>query len=319
MHNLIRYYYQNKKAIWKIIIFVVVLLIVIQVINKIISIENQQINYGSNIYNNSISNSTYQEDTYIESNTSAVTGNTISSDKLSSAQEIIQNFVKACNEGNVEEAYNYLSNDCKQEKYPDISQFKTLYFDTIFEGNKKVVSIENWMSDTYKVSISDDIMSTGQTNEMKKQDYITVVEYGDELKININGFIGKEEIEKSQSFENIEFIINSKVTYIDYEEYEIKVNNKSNNKILLDSQQNTKSIYIEDNNNTKYYSYSHELLRNLLIVDKGFSTQFKIKFYKSYSLERSSKNIVFSDVILNYNDETLNEEFNSETIRIIIE
>ena len=158
-------------------------------------------------------------------------------------------------------------------------------------------------------------MATGNANGMKTQDYITIIKDGENSKLNINSFVKKEKINKTQTIENLQFTIISKNIYMEYEEYEIKIENQTGGRVLLDTQQNTKSIYVQDSNETKYYSYSHELLSGLLKINNGFSTQLTIKFYKSYSKDRAIKNIVFSDVILNYNN-IVNDEIERKKIII---
>ena len=87
------------------------------------------------------------------------------------------------------------------------------------------------------------------------------------------------------------------------------LSNQTGNKVVLDTQKDTKSIYAQDNNGTKYYSYSHEILGGNLKVNNGFSTQIAIKFSKSYSIDRPISNIIFSDIVLN-------EETNKKVIKI---
>lgn len=318
MHNLLRYYYQNKYKIWGVIIFIVLLILAIQVLNFITAKLNEQnINNiaQSNTTNSVINNK--NTNSYLTNDTSAVTGEQIHITELENASEIIENFISACNNGEIEEAYSCLSNDCKQEMYIDINTFKTLYYDVIFGGNKKNVSIENWILDTYKVNITEDIMATGNANGIKTQDYMTIVEEDDDIKLNINNFIGTEIINKEQTIENIKFKIISKKVYNDYEEYDLQIENLTGNKILLDSLQNTKSIYLEDGNETEYYSYSNEILSELLEINNGFSTRLTIKFYKTYSLENATDTIVFSDIILNYNG-NIGENAERKTIKISI-
>ena len=318
MHNLLRYYYQNKYKIWGVIIFIVLLILAIQVLNFITAKLNEQnINNiaQSNTTNSVINNK--NTNSYLTNDTSAVTGEQIHITELENASEIIENFISACNNGEIEEAYSYLSNDCKQEMYIDINTFKTLYYDVIFGGNKKNVSIENWILDTYKVNITEDIMATGNANGIKTQDYMTIVEEDDDIKLNINNFIGTEIINKEQTIENIKFKIISKKVYNDYEEYDLQIENLTGNKILLDSLQNTKSIYLVDGNETEYYSYSNEILNELLEINNGFSTRLTIKFYKTYSLENATDTIVFSDIILNYNG-NIGKNTERKTIKISI-
>ena len=77
----------------------------------------------------------------------------------------------------------------------------------------------------------------------------------------------------------------------------------------MDDLTNTRSIYLEDSNEIKYYAYSNEIISSLLKVNKGFSTQIDIKFSKEYSTNTARVNsIVFSEVNLNSDEELLENE-----------
>ena len=208
MHNLIRYYYKNKYKIWGVIAFIVLLILIIQALNLLMAQFNEQEN--SNVSNtNTLNTLINNEDTnsYITNAQSAVTGDLIDSSTLENARVIIEDFISACNNGNVQEAYSYICNDCKSTMFNNVDQFKTLYYDVIFGGNKKNASIENWLLNTYKVDITEDIMATGNANGIRTQDYMTVVEEDDEIKLNINSFINKEELNKEETIRDKKFTI----------------------------------------------------------------------------------------------------------------
>lgn len=319
LHKIRKFYYDNKIKIWRVILIIASIFIVIQLLNYMIRERNENLVNNINNINSSISNSsnlTNSNNTFLKSDTSAVTGEPIDSTNLKEASELIDSFISACNDGDIEEAYGYISIDCKKEMYPDINDFKTLYYDNIFGGTKKTVLIENWILNTYKINVSEDIMETGNINETKTQDYITIVTENDEKKLNINNFVENEKINKIEEINGIKFTILNKKIYMDHEEYDIQIENYTEGKILLDSLQDTKSIYIKDNNDTEYYSYSHELLRSLLEINAGFSSKITFKFSKEYSQERITTAIIFSDITFNYNNNV--DESNKKQIEIYL-
>lgn len=109
MHNLRRLYYQNKYKIWGIIIFIVLILLVIQVLNKLVEYSNEQSlkeATANNINNNQTNKDNQNKDTYISSDRSSVTGEIINNSMLEKASNTIENFISACNNGNIEQAYN---------------------------------------------------------------------------------------------------------------------------------------------------------------------------------------------------------------------
>lgn len=297
MGNLRRYYYANKTKIWKIILVIAFILIIIQIINLVIRMRNN--NAKENIPNNVLNNiENSNNNIYFNTDKSAVTGENVNKSTLKNAKEIIEEFISDCNKRKIEEAYNFLSKECKEELYPSIGEFKNNYIDKIFES-PKISTVENWRENIYKINLRDDIIATGNTNSQAIQDYITIVNENGERKINLNEFIEKENLNRQKTIDNLTFKIISKKVYLNYEEYTIKVENKNNNIVILDTQSSAKSIYLKDNNDIKYYSYSHELLSALLKVGANSSTQINIKFSKTYSnASRNATSIVFSDVIL---------------------
>lgn len=303
MHNLRRFYYQNKKQIWFIIALIAFIIIIIQVLNYISTLRNQK-DFADTKINNDIENSNKinNSNTYVTSNKSISTGEIINEENTKLSQQIIEKFVNACNNGEIEEAYDLLSNDCKNELYPTVNDFKRLYFDYNFNDNvNKIANIESYTGDIYKINLKIDAMSTGKISNESKQDYMTIVKENEEYKLNINSYIGTEELDKTTTQNGIKITAVSKKIYMDYEEYTINVINNTQNKICLDTLENTKTIYLQDENNIKYYSYSHELFSKLLEINSGFSTKLTIKFAKSYGANKE-KELIFSDVILDSNN-----------------
>lgn len=320
MSKLRKFYYDNKNQIWKDILIIVSILFVIQIINYRLKItRNKETN---NIVNNNVINN----NTNISNGNNAITikqeslidSSNVKEETIKEEAKIIKNFFNYCIEGQKQEAYNLLSKDCKEELYIDLSKFEERYINNIlFESTQNVINIENWLSNIYRVTITEDIMATGNLNNQSIQDYITVVNENGESKLNINSFIGKESINKAVTQDGINISIATRKIFMDYEEYEIKIDNNTENTILLDTKQSTKSIYLIDENNIKYYSQSHELLDGLLKVKDGFSSQITVRFTKVHSNKSCLKSLVFSDVRLNYN-EYLNANKEAQTITINI-
>lgn len=320
MSKLRKYYYDNKNHIWKIILIVAFFYIVIQILNYNIrkgNIGNNKISNNTVIENTN--NNTAKENTIFTNNQSLVSGNYVEENIIEKEVQIIKQFFNYCNDNQSEKAYDLISDDCKKEFYKTLAEFEEKYLKNNFPKTvKKTTQIENWANNIYKISISDDIMSTGNLSGKSIQDYVTIVAQDGENKINLNSFIRKEEINKSIEQEEVKITVLNKKIYMEYEEYEIKVENNCENTILLDTMESTKSIYLLDNNNMKYYAQTHEILDKLLKVDSQLSTQMQIKFSKSYSTTRKIKSIVFSDIILNYN-EYLNDKVEREKITVNFE
>ena len=143
------------------------------------------------------------------------------------------------------------------------------------------------------------MLATGKSNNgYTKQDYITVKKENNNYKLNINNYIGYSKIEKTTKKDNIEINVASKNTYMDNEQYTIKVTNNSKNDISLDGLSNVKSLYLQDSKGSKYSAYTHELTEPTLKVQAGQTKEITIKFYNNYSSNKNINYMVFSDVII---------------------
>lgn len=305
MYRFIHWYNQNKKNFWKIVGITVGILLIIQIVNKTISIKNKE--NSQNIVIGEQNQNTLNE-IILEDNKSVLTGENISenqTDKL----EILDKFVEFCNNNQIEEAYNLLSEECKKEMYDQIDDFKNNYYNKIFNGKRKNISVENWIGNIYKVKFLEDALSTGVYNkENSIQDYITIVEDNeDKTKLNINGYIGQEKLNKETEAFELKIKAVEKNQYMDFETYKFEVVNNSKNTVMLcekedNERDNTGSIYLEDKNGLKYYAYLHELSEADIRVLPGETKEIEIKYYSKYSSTKQIEKIVFSEIALGGNE-----------------
>lgn len=294
MHNLMRFIRQNKKQIIKVALIVAFFILMLQLLNYFAANQtSNDSNRKSDIYNTS--NGT------ILSDKSAVSGGSISTSEINKVNSKIDEFVKYCNEHNTEEAYNMLSVSCKEELYPEINDFISNYYEPLFKDEKRNYSIENWASNTYIVKFTGDLLATGKSaNDSTYQDYITIIEENGQTKLNINKYIGREEINKKSSSDNIEAIVLYREKYMDYEVYKMQITNHTGSTILLDQLTKTDGIYLKDNNDTKHIAYSNEMIKDDLQIYNGHTNTIKIKFDNPYIVGRKIKSLCFSNVVLNY-------------------
>lgn len=76
-------------------------------------------------------------------------------------------FINHCMNGNIQEAYNMLTENCKTEKYKTLSEFKSNYVDTIFNVKIDEYKIEN-ENEVYTISLIEDMLVTGKTKSTKQ-------------------------------------------------------------------------------------------------------------------------------------------------------
>ncbi len=297
MHNIMRFIRQNKKQIIKVALIVAFLFGFLQLLNYIVGRDSSE--KTSNKETSEIYNETKGK---VVSDKSAISGAKVSTSEIKKVSEIIEKFVENCNNHNTEEAYNMISDDCKEEIYPNLEDFETGYFENLFGNEKRTYSIEKLLENTYIVKFTGDLLATGRSgSDYSYQDYITVVEENGENKLNINKYIGKEEINKKSSSNDIETRVLYRKKYMDYEIYTMKIKNNTDGNILLDQLIDTDKIYLKDNNDTKHIAYSNEIVKDDLVIYQGHTNEIEIKFDNPYVSGRTIKSICFSEVVLNYN------------------
>ena len=310
MYNLRRFWNQNRIQIIRVIAIIVFILIIIQLINYFVKRKNEE--ELSNMEQKTITTND-ESNNGLVSEQSAITGTSVSKEQLNTATTIINQFVSYCNQQDLENAYNLLTDECKQQMYTSLEVFRQAYYNDVFNGEKKTCTIENWFGDTYQVRIMENLLATGKDNGgYAKQDYITVKRVKGEYKLNINNYIGYSQINKTTTNDNISMEVLSKNTYKEYEEYTIKVTNNTENSVQLDDVNNAKTLYLEDSKGIKYSYYNHELTEQELTIAAGQTKEVTIKFYSSYVSTKEIRYIVFSNII-----ET-NENLLTEKIEFVV-
>lgn len=297
MNGLIRWYNTNRKKIWFAILVVIFIILLINVLNSIVHNQN---NSQSNV------STTKENETLMNSISMKNDESTVSGQKISTSQKsmlkTLDEFASYCSDGEIEKAYELLSDDCKEEMYPTVDVFKLGYYDPIFNGKKKNISTENWINDIYKVKYTEDALSTGVYNDENIiQDFITlVIDDNGNIKLNINGYVGRKKINSTAHHGDLQINVVETNIYMDYQTYTFEITNNTDKTILLNDPTIDDSMYIEDNNETKYQAYTHEISQAELKVLPQEKKVLSIKYYSRYNSSKTIKKVVFSRIILDY-------------------
>lgn len=311
MNGIVEFYNKNRHAIWITIVVIILIFGVIKTLNS--SFKNSTKDKSSSTNNRTT--------TYNNENYSIISGTDVPKEVTNESTEIIDNFMRFCNEKDIESAYNLLSNDCKETLYPTVEEFKTNYVEKIFT-TYRLYDKRAWANTddtyTYSVKITEDLLSTGgNKDDMNIQDYYTLVKENGEYKLNINSYIGKKEIGKLKTENGIDFYVAKVENYIDYEIYVLRIKNNTKNDILLDSKKNTRTVYLKDTKNQTYVAFLNELSLDDITIKSGMTQTVRIKFNKTYNPQNIAKSINFTNVVLNYQEYLDNT--NSQFMQIEIE
>lgn len=303
MYRLIRFYNQNRGKFWFIIIVIIFIFVVIQLFNAFS--EQQLQEQTRNVVENANNVSKYEE-----KSESMVSGGKVSDMFQEEYGELLDSFLSNCISGNYEQAYQLLSKECKEELYPALKSFQVDYCDGKFNSEKEY-DFQSWISDVatiYQVKIHDNILQSGNANMNYIEDYYTIVKENGENKISISGFVDKKYYNDVQgNYDNIIIKVKTISDYMNYEIIKMEVENNTDNPIMLDSKERTDGIYVVDSNGNKNYALLNENKDEDLIIEKNSKKEILIKFAKSYQSELFTRQICFSNVVLDYNSLLNNE------------
>ena len=160
MHKILSFYNSNRRVIWIAILAIAFTIILLQTLNNDAKKRNSEINTNDEI--NSSSNTTIYPNNQEDSLSSNYNSEKIQDEKL----KLISAFLEKCNNGKIEEAYDLLSTDCKEEMFPVLEKFKNDYTDLVF-NTVKTYDIKLWMSgkySIYKISIYENALAAGVVN-----------------------------------------------------------------------------------------------------------------------------------------------------------
>lgn len=316
MRKLLKYWQNNKQKILITVGVIVFVFICIQVANEMVKQQNK--NENSNVQNTP---PIAQDITKPEE--PILTQKPLNETEQEENAQLIANFVKLCNEKNIEQAYELLSNGCKEEIYYNIDIFKNNYISTIFSTEKEY-SLELWATfnnnTTYQITYYEGnlLQTGGNISEGNFVDYITIVEENSMLKLNIGKLICKEIKNKVAENCGIQVTVQTRSVYMDYEIYRITVKNSTKNTILLNDGTATNIVLLDENDN-EYASLVYEIANNTLILEPGYQKTFDLKFNKMYNANSQIRYMEIRDIYLNkeqYDSMQNKEELETTTIQI---
>lgn len=232
-------------------------------------------------------------------------GKNISSEEYEEENNLVEVFIDNCNNQNVEEAYEMLTNDCKEDLFPDVETFKENYYNNIFT-EKRVYNMQSWIVKenyhTYIVRFVNDALNTGiYKKDNVYQDYITIVNENDSKKISICNFIKNEKVNKTLDENQISISVTNKKEYMDYLVFVINVKNNSSKTIKLDAYERLDGIKLKMNNGSNYPIDWNGFIMDNLIIKPGNNQKLQIRFNVPYGLNSIPKKIEFTNIVLDYN------------------
>lgn len=220
-------------------------------------------------------------------------------------EQLIGQFVENCNNKDYEAAYNLLTEDCKNNIYPDIELFKQ-YVDSVFP-NKKIYNIQNFSNKDkiyiYTVNILNDILATGLNNEEDENVYsekYVVIEENGQLKLSIRQYIGRQNLTYIYEDEYMKIKIESVDIKYDNIVYNLNITNKSENYIVYSDYSVDYEIALDTSEGLK--RRADEVLEPITL-DKLETKNFSVKFTIFYDEDTQIEDMLFDYIRIYENDE----------------
>lgn len=203
----------------------------------------------------------------------------------------IDNYFNYCNNKKYENAYNMLTEDCRNYLYGDLSLFKE-YVDNIFNTNK-TYNIQNYSNVDgvyiYDINIIDDIESTGTTGKYEPyKEKIALRIENKEFKISNQGFIESKDYNIISEDDYIRVTVKSKDVSYRKEGYNLTIQNKTDKYIdIIDNSINAEvTLNLGDQKRT-VTNYSNAML----VLNPNATTDVVFIFDKFYDDKKNPKQI----------------------------
>lgn len=315
LNNLFRKYNQNKRGLWTIIIVMVFSYVIIQAVYGLL--RNIKEKKREELINQINENTQISSNSNLENNTQDTNSEITTDTTRKNSKKLIEQFVKYCNNNQIEDAYGMISKDCKTALFPNINIFKNNYIKKIFNQNKTAkVEKEIYGNGIYKVTYMNNILQSGGKSDKQRIDYIYITDEDENKVLSLNKFLYIKKIGTESKNKRLNIEVIEKQIFIDYEIYTIKITNNTENEILIANQNDINNINLTDENDVKYSSYIDELATEILVVQQNGTKTINIKFNKTFNTDRKIKYMNFN-VIMDYNAYIKGQDF--ETLKYSVQ
>ena len=168
-------------------------------------------------------------------------------------EDMIEEYVGYCNEGNYQKAFNMLSEDCRKYEFDDDVE---LFMEHVLikMPTPKKYSIQDYSNMKYgdkrlyiyEIKYTDDFLATGLTNSSYSytSEQMTFYEDDDGLQMNVGNYIYHADIKNISENEYLKIDVVDKIVNYSIETYELQLTNRSNYTIVISDQQESGEIVL---------------------------------------------------------------------------
>ena len=158
-------------------------------------------------------------------------------------EELIDQYVNYCNNGEFNLAFNMLSEDCRKYAFNnDVREFMVYLVDVI--PTEKEYSIQNYSNTIlngkkayiYQIKYFDDFLATGLTDQdytYTEEKIVFTLGSKDSIEMAVGNFMYHEDIKRITENEYLKVDVNNRNVYYSIEEYNVTLTNRSEYTVVI--------------------------------------------------------------------------------------
>ncbi len=216
-------------------------------------------------------------------------------------EKLIKQYVDYCNEQDYENAFYFLSKECREYKFNnDIEEFLT-YVLTKLPGPREY-SIQNYSNFTidgkrvyvYDVKYTEDILATGLTDTQYYYTSDKMAFYEDKdgnIQMSIGGYIYQRPIQSIAENEYLKIDIIKKVVNYETESYEVKFTNRCEHTVVIADGYGNSEAVLQLNQEVR-----NRIEQGVIVLDPGESQTRILTFDKFVDDGDSSNALIFGSI-----------------------
>ena len=216
-------------------------------------------------------------------------------------EDMIKQYVDACNDGNYQKAFDMLSEDCRKYgfsdnvenfmkhvlvKMPMPRRYAIQDYSTATYGKQKMY--------IYDVKYTEDILATGLTNSTyayTSEKFVFYENDDGDLLMNVGNYLYHEELNKIAENEYLKINVDDKVVDYEIEKYNVRFTNRSNYTIVIsDGMEDDEIVLVLPNEVRRRAEIDH------IVLKPGDDFEMEMTFPKFADDGDISQSINFSQV-----------------------
>ena len=215
-------------------------------------------------------------------------------------EDMIEEYMGYCNEGNYQKAFNMLSPACQEYSFQNsVENFMAYILDKM--PNEKKYAIQDFSNEgntyIYQLKFTDDILATGLTN--------TVYQYNEEkmifkkqkdgsITMAVGNFVDYGDIKNIFENDYIKVDVKNVIKYYTMEAYTVKITNRTDNTVVISDGNEGSEISLKfESDETRNWLDNGDVK---IVLEPGESSTYTFEFRKFYDSKDDSQSLIFNSV-----------------------